>query len=98
MVGGYPGGGPVGSLTNAFRSERTLGWTAMADLERSGSRLPRRTREQRAYRLAVATGVLGTIGAVGIVLAIVGIGSFALSLLAIVLAAVCGLLFRRTVS
>jgi hypothetical protein len=70
----------------------------MADLERSGSRTPRRVREQRAYRLVIASGVLGTLGVVGIVLALVGIGSFGLSLLALVLAAVCGFLFRRTVS
>lgn len=70
----------------------------MADLERSGSRTPRRTREQRAYRLVIASGVLGTLGVVGVVLSIAGIGSFALSLLALVLAAICGLLFRRTVS
>ena len=70
----------------------------MADLERSGSRTPRRTREQRAYLLVIASGVLGTVGAVGIVLALVGIGSFELSLLALVIAAICGLLFRRTVS
>jgi hypothetical protein len=69
----------------------------MADLDRRGSYTPRRTRERRAYQLAVTGGVLGVVGVVGIVLAIVGIGSFGISLLLVVLAAVCGLLFRRTI-
>lgn len=70
----------------------------MSDLERSRSHTPRRTREQRAFRLAIASGALGVVGVVGIVLSIAGIGSFGLSLLALVLAAICGYLFRRTVS
>ena len=50
----------------------------MADLERrSPSRLSRRQREQRAYRLTLATGGLSVIAVVGIVLAIAGvIGGF----------------------
>ena len=69
----------------------------MSDLERSGPRLPRRAREQRAYRLVVAGGTLGVVAAVGFVLAIVGVVSWGIPLLAVVLAAICGLLFRRTV-
>ena len=69
----------------------------MADLDRRGSYVPRRTRERRAYQLALAGGALGVVGLVGVVLSIVGIGSFGLALLALILAAVCGLLFRRTV-
>lgn len=65
----------------------------MADLDRRGSYVPRRTREKRAYQLAVGGGVLGVAGVVLLVL-----GSAGLAILALILAAVCGLLFRRTVS
>jgi hypothetical protein len=70
----------------------------MSDLERRGSYTPRRTREQRAYRLAVAGGVAGAIGVVGLALAIFGVVGAGIPLLALVIAAVCGFLFRRTVS
>ena len=71
----------------------------MSDLERSGgSRLSRRTREDRAYRLVLATGALGTVAVVGFVLALVGVIGAGLPILAAVLAVICGLLFRRTVS
>jgi hypothetical protein len=69
----------------------------MNDLERSGSRLPRRTREQRAYRLVVAGGAFGVVAVVGFVLAIAGIMGWGIPLLSAVLAAVCALLFQRTV-
>jgi hypothetical protein len=70
----------------------------MADLDRRGSApLSRRTREKRAYQLAVAGGTLGVVGVVGLVLAIVGVVGAGLPILALILAAVCGLLFRRTV-
>lgn len=70
----------------------------MADLERRQSRTPRQVREQRAYRLAVAGGVAAAVGTVGIVLAIVGVVGAGLPLLALVIAAVCAVLFRRVVS
>jgi hypothetical protein len=69
----------------------------MSELEPSGSRLPRRAREQRAYRLVLATGTLSVVAVVGFILAIVGVIGIGLPLLAAVLAVVCGLLFRRTV-
>jgi hypothetical protein len=69
----------------------------MSDLERSRNRLPRSAREQRAYRLVVAGGTLGVVAAVGIVLAIAGVIGIGLPLLAAALAAVCLVLFRRTV-
>ena len=57
----------------------------MSDLERrTGSRPSRRQREQRAYNLVVAGGTLGLVFVVGTLLAI--------------LAVVCAILFRRTVS
>lgn len=71
----------------------------MADLEpRGGSRTPRRVREQRAYRLGAATAALGAVAVVGFVLALVGVIGGTVPVLAAILAVVCGLLFRRTVS
>jgi hypothetical protein len=69
----------------------------MSELEPSRSRLPRRTREQRAYRLVLASGALGVVAVVGFVLAIAGVIGLGIPFLAAVLAVVCGLLFRRTV-
>jgi hypothetical protein len=71
----------------------------MSDLERrSGSRPSRRQREQRAYNLVLAAGGLGVVFVVGAVLAIVGVIGWSLPILAAVLAVICGVLFRRTVS
>ena len=70
----------------------------MADLERRGSYTPRRVREQRAYRLAVAGGVAGAVGAVGLVLAVFGVVGAGLPLLALIVAAICGFLFKRAVA
>ena len=60
--------------------------------------MSRRGREQRAYRLVVAGGVAGTVGVVGLVLAVAGVVGFGLPVLALIVAAVCALLFRRTTS
>lgn len=60
--------------------------------------VPRSTRERRAYRLAVVGGGLGAAGVIALVLAVFGVVGFFDALLLLVLAAVCGLLFRRTVS
>jgi hypothetical protein len=69
----------------------------MSELEPSRSRLPRRTREERAYRLVIATGALGVVAVVGLILAIAGVIGVGIPFLAAVLAVVCGLLFRRAV-
>jgi hypothetical protein len=69
----------------------------MSDLERSRSRVPRRTREQRAYRLVVLGGGLGAVAVVGFVLAIAGVVGIGIPLIAAVLAVVCLLLFRSNV-
>ena len=70
----------------------------MANLERrGGGRLTRRQREQRAYQLTLATGALTLVGVVGLVLALVGVVGAGLPVLALVLAAVCFFLLRRTV-
>jgi hypothetical protein len=70
----------------------------MADLERRGSYTPRRVREQRAYRLAVAGSVAGIIGVLGVVLAVAGVVSAALPLIALIVAALCAWGFSRAVS
>jgi hypothetical protein len=72
---------------------------SMADLERRPpSRLSRRQRERRAYQLVLATGGLAVIAVVGIVLAIAGVIGGTIPVLAAILAVVCGLLLRRTLS
>jgi hypothetical protein len=70
----------------------------MSDLSRRPSHTPRRTREQRAYRLVVAGGVAGAVAMVGFLLAIVGVIGIGLPLIATVVAAVAALLFRSAVS
>ena len=70
----------------------------MSDLERRPSRTPRRVREQRAYRYAVAGGTAGLVAVVGLVLTLVTGFSAAVWVIAAIVAAVCALLFWRTVS
>jgi hypothetical protein len=70
----------------------------VSDLQRRGGHTPRRTREQRAYTLTVVGGVAGAIGVVGFALAIFGVVGVGLPILALLVAAVCAFLFRRTVS
>ncbi|HSO98786.1 MAG TPA: hypothetical protein VLP43_07525 [Solirubrobacteraceae bacterium] len=69
----------------------------MADLERRGRYTPRRAREQRAYRLLVVGGTAGTVGVVGLLLAIVGVTSAGWPIVALIIAAVCLVMFRGTV-
>ena len=72
---------------------------AMSDLERrGGSRPTRKQREERAYQLVLATGAFGVVGVAGMVLAIVGIIGAQLPVLALIIAAICFMMFRRTVS
>jgi hypothetical protein len=71
----------------------------MGDLApRSGGPPSRRAREQRAYRLVVTGGVAGTVAVAGAVLAVFGVIGWALPVVAAIVAAICLLLFRRTVS
>lgn len=65
---------------------------------RGGNRLSRSAKQQRAYQLVVAGGAAGVATLAGIVLAAVGIIGFAIPLLTLVIAIVCAVLFRRTVS
>ena len=64
----------------------------MADLDKRGSYVPRRTREKRAYQALVGGGGLAV---AAVVLFVVGAG--ALGFLALILAAICGFVFFRTV-
>jgi hypothetical protein len=64
----------------------------MADLDRRGSYTPRRVRERRAYQMVV--GGSGLVVA-AVVLFVIGMGG--LGFLALVLAAICGLVFWRSV-
>ena len=70
----------------------------MSDLAPRPPRTPRRAREQRAYRLVVAGGVAGAVAVVGFLLAIFGAIGAGIPLIAAVVAAICILLFRTTVS
>lgn len=66
-------------------------------LQPRGSYTPRRAREQRAYRLAVTGTTAGVVGVVGIVLAVAGVFSAALPVIALLIAALCAVGFMRTV-
>lgn len=70
----------------------------MADLEKRGSYTPRRAREQRAYRLVVAGSTAGVIGVVGLVLAVAGVIGAGVPVIALIVAALCLLAFRRMVT
>jgi uncharacterized membrane protein HdeD (DUF308 family) len=67
----------------------------MSNLDRRGRYTPRRAREQRAYRLAVAGGTAGALGVVGLVFAIVGVIGLTLPVIALIVAAICFGLFQR---
>ena len=60
--------------------------------------MPRRQREDRAYKLVVATAGFGAISVVTFVLAIFGVMGFGFPILAAIVAVICLIFFRRTVS
>ena len=70
----------------------------MSDLSRRPSYTPRRTREQRAYRLVLVGGAAGAVAVVGFVLAIVGVIGIGIPLIAAIVAVVAAMLFRSTVA
>jgi hypothetical protein len=72
----------------------------MTDLSPRPNRTPssRRSREDRAFKLVVAGGTAAVVAVVTFVLAIVGILSFGVPVLAALVAVLCGWLFRRAVS
>ena len=65
----------------------------MADLDKRGSYVPRRTREKRAYQMVLGGSGLAV---AAVVLFVIGMGG--LGFLALILAAICGFVFWRTVS
>jgi hypothetical protein len=69
----------------------------MSDLERRGSRLPRRARERRAFQLVTVGGAAGLVAVVGLLLAIFDVIGPGLPIVAAIVAVVCLVLFRRTV-
>jgi hypothetical protein len=69
----------------------------VADIEKRGNYTPRRVRERRAYQLVVVGGVAGLVGVVGIVLAAIGTVGAGLPIVALIVAAICILMFRRMV-
>ena len=75
-----------------------VAWGHMADLQRSPTRMPRRQREQRAYALALTGGGASLVAVVGVILAVLGVIGWGIPMLAIIVAAVAGLLFKKTVS
>jgi hypothetical protein len=64
---------------------------------RPGSGLSRSARERRAFQLLVVGGGAGAVAVVTFVLALVGVIGWGIFLLALVVAGVSGVLFRRTV-
>jgi hypothetical protein len=69
----------------------------VADIQKRGSYTPRRVREQRAYRLLVTGGVAGGVGVVTLVLAVAGVMGAGIPVIALIVAAICLMLFRQTV-
>jgi hypothetical protein len=69
----------------------------VADIQKRGSYTPRRARERRAYQLVVVGGVAGLVGVVGIVLAAVGTVGAGIPIVALIVAALCVVMFRRMV-
>jgi uncharacterized membrane protein len=69
----------------------------MSDLERRPSSRPsRRNREQRAYRLVLATGGFAVLFAAALILAIAGVLGSGWVLLFAILAVASGFMLRRT--
>jgi hypothetical protein len=67
----------------------------MSNLQRRGGYTPRRAREQRAYRLAVTGAGAGGVGVVLVVLAAVGVVSWGLPIILLIVAALCAFGFMR---
>ncbi|MBV9607518.1 MAG: hypothetical protein JO027_20555 [Solirubrobacterales bacterium] len=70
----------------------------MADIEKRGGYTPRHVRERRAYQLVVTGGVAGSVFVVSLVLSIAGVISGTIPVIALIVAVICLVMFRRTVS
>jgi putative flippase GtrA len=64
----------------------------------SGGPPSRRSRERRAYQLVLVGSTAGVIAVVGFILAVVGVLGWGVPFIAAIVAVVCGLIFRRTLS
>jgi hypothetical protein len=69
----------------------------MSNIEKRGGYTPRRSREQRAYRLVVTGGVAGAVAVLGLLLAVIGVVGAEVPVIALVVAVICIMLFRRMV-
>ena len=69
----------------------------MSDLSKRPDYTPRRTREQRAFRLVQVGGAAGVVAVVGFVLALIDVITFAIPFLALIVAVVCVVMFRSIV-
>ena len=67
----------------------------MSNLQKRGGYTPRRAREQRAYRLAVTGAGAGGVGVICVVLAAVGVVSWSLPIILLIVAALCAFAFMR---
>jgi putative flippase GtrA len=70
----------------------------MSSIEKRGGYTPRRVRERRAYRLVVVGGAAGVVGVVGLVLAVAGVVSAGVPIIALIVAVICAVLFRTMVT
>lgn len=70
----------------------------MANIEKRGGYTPRKVRERRAYRLVAVGAGAGAIGVVTLVLAVVGVVSAGIPIVAFIVAAICVVLFRQMVT
>jgi hypothetical protein len=69
----------------------------MSDIERRrGGRTTRRQREQRAYRLVLATGAFGLIAVATLVLAIAGLVNGVWWVVSAIIAVICFIALRGT--
>ena len=69
----------------------------MSDLEPSRPRSPRAAREQRVYRLVVASGTLTVATIVGFLMAAFGAIGFGIPFLTAIGASICAYLVKRSV-
>ncbi len=70
----------------------------MSDIAKRPNRTPRRVREKRALQLLTVGGIAATVAVVGFLLVLFTSFGAGIPLLAAILAGVCFVLFKRTVS
>jgi hypothetical protein len=66
----------------------------MAGIEKRPSYTPRRSREQRAYRLVQVGGAASLVAVIGIILDVAGVIGAGIPILAVIVAVICFVLFR----